>query len=192
MEKHMSDGSRSGARRNLLRGRTRLLRRRLARAPVPLVWVLARCGSRRARAVLAPLLEADRDAYRVLVGWIAGTVAARIVAATMVAAAFGVPNPLVAALLVVPALELAGVIPLTPANVGVAGGAAALAFHAQGMPLGAALTAGMALHAAETGAGVVVGAISTIAVCRRSPLRLPFVTGQLTTLRRARATLGTG
>jgi uncharacterized membrane protein YbhN (UPF0104 family) len=149
--------------------------------PLPLVWLLAR-GSRRARAVLEPLRSADRDAYLVLAAWVAGTVAARVAAATMVATAFGVPNPVVAALLVVPALELAGVIPLTPANVGVAGGAAALAFHAQGMPLGAALTAGLALHAAETGAGIVVGATSTIALCRRSPLRLPFVTGPLTTV----------
>src|SRR5262245_32910305 len=164
----------------------------VALVPLPLVWLLARRGSRRARAVLEPLSSADRGSYLVLVAWVAGTVGARIAAAATVASAFGVPHPLVAALLVVPALELAGVIPLTPANIGVAGGAAALAFHAQGMPVGGALAAGMALHAAETGAGIVVGAIGTIAVLRRSPLRLPFVTGQPTTLREAGATLGTG
>ena len=47
-------------------------------------------------------------------------------------------HPLAAALLVVPALELAGVVPLMPANVGIAGGAAAVAFHAGGMPMHAA------------------------------------------------------
>jgi hypothetical protein len=124
------------------------------------------------------------------------------------ASAFGVPHPLVAALLVVPALELAGVIPLTPANVGVAGGAAALAFHTQGMPMRDALAAGMALHAVETAAGIVVGAGSAVALFRgrgaapeircqtgawtwtlasppcprpRSPVRFPFFTRQLTT-----------
>jgi uncharacterized membrane protein YbhN (UPF0104 family) len=149
--------------------------------PLPLVWLFARRGSRRAIAVLEPLRRADRGAYRVLVCWVMGTIAARVAAAAAVASAFGVPHPLAAALLVVPALELAGVIPLTPANVGVAGGAAALAFHTQGMPMRDALAAGMALHAVETAAGIVVGAASAIALFRRSPVRFPFFTRQLTT-----------
>ena len=55
---------------------------------------------------------------------------ARLGGVTLAGSALGIPHPLAAALLVVPALELAGVVPLTPANVGIAGGAAAVAFHA--------------------------------------------------------------
>ena len=49
-----------------------------------------------------------------LVGWIGVATAARVGAATAIAAAFGVERPLLAALLVVPALDLAGILPITP------------------------------------------------------------------------------
>ena len=50
----------------------------------------------------------------VLSAWAAGSIAARVAAATAVAAAFGVRSPLLAGLVIVPALELAGTLPLTP------------------------------------------------------------------------------
>jgi hypothetical protein len=75
-----------------------------------------------------------------------------------------------AALLVIPALELAGTIPLTPANIDVAEGAAALAFHAHGLPMGGALAAGLALHAVETAAGIAFGGAGAGLLLRRSPL----------------------
>ena len=147
-------------------------------ATVPLVaaWLLACRGSRRAAALLAPLRGAGTRCLVCLFAWVAGTVGARLAAATLAAAALGVPRPLTAALLVVPALELAGIVPLTPANIGVAGGAAALAFHAHGVPLHAALAAGLALHAVETVTGLAFGALGAAAVLRS---RRGAVTGSL-------------
>lgn len=97
--------------------------------------------------------------------------------AAVAGSALGVSHPLTAALLVVPALELAGIVPLTPANVGIAGGAAALAFHAHGLPMHAALAAGLALHGIETGVGLLVGVLCTAALLRRRIVRsAPAVT----------------
>jgi uncharacterized membrane protein YbhN (UPF0104 family) len=137
-----------------------------AALPLAAAWLLACRGSRRAAALLAPLRGAGTRCLATLFAWVAGTIGARIAAATLAAAALGVPRPLTAALLVVPALELAGIVPLTPANVGVAGGAAALAFHAHGVPLHAALAAGLALHAVETVTGFAFGALGAAAVLR--------------------------
>jgi uncharacterized membrane protein YbhN (UPF0104 family) len=67
----------------------------------------------------------------------------------------------------VPALELAGIVPLTPANIGIAGGAAALALHAHGVPMHIALAAGLAVHAVETATGIAVGGIGAAVVLRR-------------------------
>jgi hypothetical protein len=67
------------------------------------------------------------------------------------------------ALAVVPALELAALIPLTPGNVGVAGAAASGALYAQGLPMSTAVQAGLALHAIETAAGLTYGSASALA-----------------------------
>jgi Lysylphosphatidylglycerol synthase TM region len=142
--------------------------------PLPLVWVLARRGSRRARAALAPLRCAGRATYAMVIGWVCGTLVARVVGVTLAGAALGIPHPLGAALLVVPALELAGVIPLTPANVGIAGGAAAVAFHAQGVPMHTALAAGLGVHAVETVAALAVGGTSAVALVRAGVRILPL------------------
>jgi glycosyltransferase 2 family protein len=136
--------------------------------PLPLAWLLVRRGSVRARRVLAPLLGARPATYRALAVWAAGIVAFRVFAAAAVAVAFGVGRPVSAALLVVPALELAGIVPLTPANVGIAGGAAAIAFHAYGAPTSTALAAGLTLHAVETGTALAVGAAGAVRLARLS------------------------
>lgn len=141
--------------------------------PLPLVWILARRGSRHALAALAPLRCAQRTTYAAVLGWVCGTLLARVVGVTLGGAALGVPHPLAAALLVVPALELAGIVPLTPANVGVAGGAAAVAFHAQGVPMHAALAAGLGIHAVETVAGLVVGGTSAVTLVHAGVRILP-------------------
>ena len=106
-------------------------------------------------------------------GWVCGTLVARLGGVTLAGSALGIPHPLAAALLVVPALELAGVVPLTPANVGIAGGAAAVAFHAQGVPMHAALAAGLGVHAVETVAAVVVGGTSALSLARSGVRILP-------------------
>lgn len=147
----------------------------IALVPLVVACLLACRGSRRARALLAPIRSAGRAGLTLLVVWVGATVVARIAAAGLAAAALGVPHPLAAALLVVPALELAGIVPLTPANFGVAGGAAALAFHAHGVPLHTALAAGLVLHGVETATGVVVGGVSVAAMLRRPRPAAPVV-----------------
>ena len=67
------------------------------------------------------------------------------------------------ALAVVPALELAALLPLTPGNVGVAGAAASGALYAQGLPMSTAVQAGLVLHAVETAAGLTYGTASALA-----------------------------
>ena len=85
-----------------------------------------------------------------IVGWIGLAMALRIGAAAGIAAAFGIDNPLTAALLVVPALDLAGMLPLTPGNVGLASAAVAFALKASGAASDVALSAGIAFGAVET------------------------------------------
>ena len=143
----------------------------VALVPLPAVWLLARRGSTRARVALAPIRRADRSTYTAVCGWVAGTLAARIVAAATACSALGVSHPFGAAQHVVPALEVAGVLPLTPANVGVAGGAAAIALHAHGIPMHTALGAGFVLHAVETCSGVAFGTASALSLVRTTPWR---------------------
>jgi glycosyltransferase 2 family protein len=139
----------------------------VAVVPLAVAALLACRGSRRARALLAPLRTAGPAGLAVLAVWVGATVAARICAAALAAAALGIAHPLAAALLIVPALELAGIVPLTPANIGVAGSAAAIALHARGVPLHTALAAGLALHGVETATGLVVGGIGAATLLRR-------------------------
>ena len=72
------------------------------------------------------------DAFRVLgrspgrgaptVCWIALATAARLVGVAAIASGLGVGSPFLAAAIIVPALDVAGIVPLTPGNLGVASG----------------------------------------------------------------------
>ena len=97
-----------------------------------------------------------RSATRLL-GWLALSVSARLLAATAVGASLGIRSPFAAALLIVPALEVAGLLPLTPGNLGIASGTVAVAFQAHGIDFTKGLAAGIAFHAVETAVGVAVG-----------------------------------
>jgi uncharacterized membrane protein YbhN (UPF0104 family) len=92
-----------------------------------------------------------------LVVLIAASTAARIGAIALVLAAMGVTSPLPLACAIVPALALAGILPLTPGNVGVAGAAVALSLRASGVGLSDGVPVGIVLHAAESIAGVTIG-----------------------------------
>jgi len=151
--------------------------------------LLARRGSRRAETLLAPLRLATPADRAAAAGLVAANLAARLAAAALVAVAFDLPHPLGGALLVVPALELAGIVPLTPANVGVAGSVAALAFHLRGAPAGAALAAGLTLHAIETATTLLCGGLAAAALARQSrrpsAVVVPMARPKATTLRKA-------
>ena len=101
-----------------------------------------------------------------LPAWIAAATVARLAAAAAVAAAVGVPSPVLTALLVVPAVDLAGLVPLTPGNVGVKSGAIALALQAQGVDVTTALSTGIAFHAVETIVGIGFGSASALYLSR--------------------------
>ena len=124
--------------------------------------------NRTARTHVAHLLDAFRALGREpkrgarVAAWIGIATLARVGAATSVAAALGVRSPFVAAVLVVPALDLSGTMPLTPGNVGFTSGAVAMALRAQGVGMTTALTTGIAFHAVETCAGVVFGLASAL------------------------------
>ena len=100
------------------------------------------------------------DAFRVLgrcpraaaqiAGWIGLGMGLRLVAAASIAAAFGIDNPIAAALLIIPILDLAGLLPITPGNVGVASAAIAFALTANGAASDVALSAGIAFGVVET------------------------------------------
>ena len=124
--------------------------------------------NRTARTHIAHLLDAFRVLGReprrgaCIAAWVAFATMARLGAAASIAAALGVRSPLLAAVLVVPALDFSGAMPLTPGNVGLTSGAVALALHAQGVGLTAALTTGIAFHAVETVAGIAFGLASVL------------------------------
>ena len=101
-----------------------------------------------------------------IVGWIGLATLSRVAAACAVATALGVHSPLLAALLIVPVIDLAGTMPLTPGNIGVTSGAVAMALQAHGVGLTEALGAGIALHAVETAAGLVFGLTGALLLAR--------------------------
>jgi uncharacterized membrane protein YbhN (UPF0104 family) len=97
-----------------------------------------------------------------LVGWLALSTGGRLVAATAVGAALGMPHPLAAAIVIIPALDVAGLIPLTPGNLGITSAAIAVALQAQGASFTNGLAAGIAFHAVETAVGLMFGIASVL------------------------------
>ena len=140
------------------RGRHRLLRARLApRARASRTFsTRSACsaGPRGSRAARRLDRRRDRGAHRCRDG---------------IAAAFGVERPLLAALLVVPALDLAGILPITPGNIGVASAAVAFALHAHGAPAGTAFSAGIAFSAVETVTCLAFGTGSALYLAGSAP-----------------------
>jgi uncharacterized membrane protein YbhN (UPF0104 family) len=136
--------------------------------------LLARHRFRLARLerLLAAFRTLGRDPRRSarLLAWAVAAAAARILALAAIAASFGVPSAFVVAFILMPALDLAGLVSLTPGNVGISSGmtAVALASHGVGLQLG--LSAGIAVHAAETAVGVAFGLVGGLALTPMTPL----------------------
>ena len=112
--------------------------------------------------------ECPRAAGAVM-GWIALGTAARVAGAAAVCAALGVHDPVRAALVMIPALLLAGIVPITPGNVGVGSGAAAVALSMSGVSFSTALSAGIAFQALETAVSVLGGS-AAVAYLARPPV----------------------
>jgi uncharacterized membrane protein YbhN (UPF0104 family) len=110
---------------------------------------------------LAAVFRVWRGASRLVMLSLVSSLA-KVAAVTTVLVALDVSSPIRSALAVVPALELAALLPLTPANIGLASAAAAVALHAQGLTTSDAVQAGIVLHAIQTGAGVAYGMVAAL------------------------------
>ncbi|MFL6018380.1 MAG: lysylphosphatidylglycerol synthase domain-containing protein [Gaiellaceae bacterium] len=127
------------------------------------LWARHRCaGTGRLSHLLdvfAALGRSPRGALTML-GWLAASVAARVVAVASVSAAVGLTAPLSTALVLVPALAVATLVSLSPAGIGVTSGAVALVLHQRGVDVTTALGAGLALNVVEAAAGLATGIAS--------------------------------
>jgi uncharacterized membrane protein YbhN (UPF0104 family) len=135
---------------------------------------------RRLEQVLAAFRELGRSPrdLAIVTGWALAGATAKVGASTAVVAALGVDRPLRLALVLVPAVELAAIMPITPGNVGVASAAVAFALHAQGVGADVGLSAGIVFGGVELLAAIGVGIEGGLALARtrvRPHLRLVAV-----------------
>jgi uncharacterized membrane protein YbhN (UPF0104 family) len=105
-------------------------------------------------------LRSDRGAAVTLVGAACASTLMRVLGASALAAAVGIDSPLAAGLIVCSAVDLAGLLPVTPGNVGIAGGAIAVALSARGVALTPALALGMLFQGCESAVSLGVGVVS--------------------------------
>jgi len=99
----------------------------------------------------------DRRTAPRLLAWMAASTVCRYFAAAAVCASLGIQDAFAAAIIILPTLDLAGLFPVTPGNVGLTSGAIAVALKAHGIAFHDGLAAGIAFHAVETGVGLLFG-----------------------------------
>lgn len=92
-----------------------------------------------------------------LIAWMAASTVCRYLAAAATCAGLGIHGAFAAAIIILPALDLAGLFPVTPGNVGLTSGAIAVALKTHGIAFHDGLAAGIAFHAVETGVGLLFG-----------------------------------
>jgi uncharacterized membrane protein YbhN (UPF0104 family) len=102
-------------------------------------------------------------------GWTLGMQLARLGGTVAAAVALGLPHPFLAALVILPALDVAGAIPLTPGSIGVGSGAVAVALATRGIGMGEALGVGLALQAVETSVSIACGTCGLAYLFRPAP-----------------------
>lgn len=142
---------------------------------VALGLVAASSGRWRRHPRLASLLagfaslERSPRAVAAVLGWTFGMLGMRLAATTAVAAALGLPHPVLAALVIMPALDVAGALPLTPGNVGIGSGAVAVVLASRGIGASQALGVAFALQGVETLVGVGTGVVGLALLAQPSP-----------------------
>jgi uncharacterized membrane protein YbhN (UPF0104 family) len=107
----------------------------------------------------ATALAKDRRALRGVALWTIGMQLFRLAGTVAAVYAFGLPHPLLAALVILPALDLAGAVPLTPGSFGIGGGAVAVALTSRGIGMTDALATGLAIQGVETLVSVTCGSL---------------------------------
>ena len=152
-----------------------------ATGAMPLWPVFALCGLVAALAVTAALsgrlrrhpkiagvlsglvaLERSPRALATVLGWSAGMMLARLGATMAIAAALDIPHPVLAALLILAALDVASAFPITPGSIGVGSGAVAVALASRGIGMNEALGVGFAIQAVETLVSVTAGSLGML------------------------------
>ena len=123
--------------------------------------------SRLASLGAATVALARRPSFGIrVIAWTSLATAARIAAASAVAASLGVHNPLQAGLLVTAALIPAGAFPITPGSVGITSGAISLVLAQHGIAMPTALAAGVLFHGVESAVSVTIGLLGAPFVLR--------------------------
>lgn len=117
---------------------------------------------------IAALVRNPR-ALAAVAGWTAGMQLARVAGTVAAASAFGLPHPLLAALVILPALDLAGTVPLTPGSIGIGSGAVAMALASRGIGTTQALAVGLAIQGVETLVSISCGSLGTAYLFQPSP-----------------------
>jgi uncharacterized membrane protein YbhN (UPF0104 family) len=126
-------------------------------------------------------LERSPRAVASLLGWTAAMVLMRLSATVAVAAAIQLPHPFLAALLILPALDVAAAFPVTPGGMGVGSGAVAVALAGRGIGASQALGVGIAIQALETAVAIGAGSAGALylagpgTAARRWSMRVAFV-----------------
>ena len=131
------------------------------------------------RRSVAHVLDAFRELGRnprrgaVVAAWFVCATVIRLGAAASIAAALGVRAPIAAAAIIIPALDLAGLIPI---SWGITSGTVVVALAAHGVPASLGVTTGLAFHAVETAAGISFGIAGALLLAPfRSPRLLRYV-----------------
>lgn len=117
----------------------------------------------------ASLARSPRAAATVVM-WSVGVQLARFLGAVAVARALALPHPVLAALVIAPALDLAGAFPITPGSFGIGSGAVAVALASRGIGMDQALAVGIAMQALETVVSLAAGAVGGLYLVRRNPV----------------------
>lgn len=142
-------------------------------AVAALITVAARASSRvrhhtRIKKLLAGIsaLASSPRAAATVLGWSLAVQLTRLLATVAVARALDLPHPMLAALVILPALDLAGAFPITPGAVGIGSGAVAVALTSRGIGMSQALAVGIAMQALETAISIVAGSVGALYLTR--------------------------
>jgi Lysylphosphatidylglycerol synthase TM region len=117
----------------------------------------------------------NRRAAIALLAWMTAATLARYLAAASICAALPIKGAFAAAIIILPALDLAMLFPVTPGNVGLTSGAIAVALKTHGISFHAGLAAGLAFHGVETAVGLLFGVAAVVwfAPAIKAGARLP-------------------
>jgi uncharacterized membrane protein YbhN (UPF0104 family) len=114
-------------------------------------------------------LERSPRAIVTLLAWTFAMAGARVCGTIAVAAGLGLAHPVLAALLILPALDVASAFPITPGAIGVGSGAVAVALASRGIGMPDALGTGIAMQAIESLVSITAGSLGILYLAQSRP-----------------------